>query len=97
MIRTAALLTIPLLLATSGCNQAIAACEDAIKKDLRSPSSYKQISSSSYRSDQRISVTIEYDAANAFNAPIRATAHCTIPIAVDGSPAYSSARIDFET
>lgn len=66
---------IGLLLA--GCSDPnLDACEDALKATLRAPSSYKRIAVNGHW--QGRTYDIEYDAVNAFNAPIRGKGWCNI-------------------
>ena len=91
-MRTLSLLVVSVAL--SGCQyQALSACDEKIKQELRSPSSYTRISADSYESEDVINVSIEYDAANAYGTLIREKAYCRIPKSVDGDPAYNAAYI----
>lgn len=68
-----------MLAACGGPNDAaIEACETFIQERLRSPSTYKRISTNAFIAVDRKSgwVTVEYDAANAFGTPIRDTQIC---------------------
>lgn len=82
MVRSSALALCALAL--PGCSEALDACEDVIKAELRSPATYERVESNVYRFEQEeppyISVTVRYDAANAYGTPIRSLAVCTIPI-----------------
>jgi len=97
MIRTAALIMVPTLLLLAGCSRAVTACEDAIKRELRSPATFEQVQATSYTLENSVSVTIEYDASNAYGTPVRSTAHCTVPFYANGKPAYSSTYVLFQT
>lgn len=77
----------PLILAASlllaGCDQGLAACESHAKSKLRSPSTYRLVSHErstidTGSPDDVVNYTIEYDAANASNAPIRTRALCQV-------------------
>lgn len=74
----------------TGCNEAVTACENVIKRDLRSPSTYERVSADHYRLQNSITVSIEYDAANAYGTPVRETTSCTVPFNADGKPVYSA-------
>lgn len=60
---------------------AITDCEDRIKRDLRSPSTYKRIKADTtdMRDERQIWVSVEYDAANAYGTPIRDSRICKYP------------------
>jgi hypothetical protein len=51
----------------------LVACEQAIQATLKSPSSYKRIKAEG--SDEYI-WSIEYDAVNSYNAPLRGSGNC---------------------
>lgn len=87
-------LVLTALVALGGCQyKALEACDEKIKQDLRSPSSYTRISADSSDSEDVISVFIEYDAANAYGTLVRERVYCRIPKSVDGDPAYNAAYI----
>lgn len=68
--------------APSNEEKLIAECEQWLKERLRAPSSYKRVSATAAIPDEaesRQSVFIEYDAVNAFNAPLREIAQCDFP------------------
>lgn len=93
MTRFAILAIASLVLASCSDSAEVATCEKAIISKLSTPSSYKRVNADEFRADaehpgqpQRFTehrVTIEYDAVNSFNAPIRNTAHCSYRL-VDG-------------
>lgn len=57
----------------------IGKCDDAISKQLVSPSSYKRIDYTHWKdSEGEDSFFIDYDADNSFGAALRGKAHCTI-------------------
>ena len=59
--------------ALAGCSPpSLVACDAAIKSKLRSPSTYQRVSDSGAGEV----VTIEFDAVNSYNAPIRQKATC---------------------
>lgn len=49
-------------------------CDEAIKAQLKAPSTYERISASGPRGSYRI----EYDAANSFGVPLRGQGYCTV-------------------
>lgn len=67
-------------------------CGAYIQSQLRSPSSYKEIA---VQHGER-TVTIEYDAVNAFNAPLRDTETCSFPdeMFTNGGPKFDAVRED---
>ena len=76
-MRTAALAFLVALGAPlSGCvGGETRACDEAIKATLRSPSTFKRLNSGERRADT-MSRRIEYEAVNAFNAPVRGEGEC---------------------
>lgn len=74
----------------AGCSQVpvdgpgIKECEDYVIAKLRSPTTYKRIKASGigipYDAPKYYSVTVEYDAANAYGTPIRETQFCKFPV-----------------
>ncbi|MCJ8158353.1 hypothetical protein [Sphingomonas sp. LaA6.9] len=73
-------------LALGGCDKPeIKICEDFILNKLRSPSTYKRIKASGIKVGEKYSVTVEYDAANAYGAPIRDNQICVFGLK-DGRP-----------
>ena len=69
-------------LALAGCDApGVTECEQHIKEELKAPASYRRIDAVSFSLDTSVVVDIEYDAANSFNAPIRATRHCSFKYA----------------
>jgi hypothetical protein len=88
----------------SGCSMAggqpeVTACEEFIKSALRSPSTFKSVSSKS--SDSKSGdgkgvreIFIEYDAANAFGTPIRGSQICTFDL-VDGKVLNPDVAVTF--
>ena len=63
----------------TGCsNPALKACDTAIKKTLRAPSTYKRVSSTGYSVDAVTTISIEYDADNSFGVPLRGKGLCTV-------------------
>jgi hypothetical protein len=77
-------LILGLLVVLAGCNALdrpeVKDCENYLKGKLRSPSTYKRISTYSYAANGKQHVSIEHDAANAYGTPIRATQFCFYPI-----------------
>ena len=71
-------------------------CESYIQGRLKAPSTYKRVSSTSspMKEGAEYWVSVDYDAANSYNAPIRDTYICRFP-AKDGKPLASS-FIDFD-
>lgn len=60
----------------AGCDSAdLAKCDDAIKATLKAPASYHRVSTDGVSG---AFWTIEYDAVNLYNAPIRAKGTCYI-------------------
>lgn len=80
------ILLVPLLLGSCADDPPIAACEKQLKFKLKAPSTYKRVAASRQSINAQNPsdaghpneewVTIEYDAVNAFNAPIRDTEIC---------------------
>lgn len=87
--------------AISGCSaltqgDEVRVCEAELAKTLRSPSTYSQISASSlpYGDNPRFwSVSIEYDADNAYGTPVRGHYQCMFKAEPDGNV---PAKIDME-
>lgn len=66
-----------LLLAGCGGPPGLAECEKAIKRDLRSPSTYERVSVGiEVAGEKERFFDIEYDAANAYGTPVREDARC---------------------
>lgn len=90
------------LITLSGCSTfdppEVAACEKYLVAKLKAPSTYKRINASSvgvpYAKPTEWDVDIEYDAANAFNTPIRDHQLCQFPLS-NGRP-DTSKYIDFD-
>lgn len=89
------LLILPLIV-LGGCERQAQGCEDAIKRELRSPSTFEVINTywtSPIGPDKtHISVMVEYDAANAYGTPIRSKVWCDVPVH-NGEVQHSEARI----
>lgn len=83
--RMRALITVGLLLALGGCADSfnLGKCDTAIKATLKTPASYKRVSTEGSAG----SYWIEYDAVNLFNAPVRGAGRCTI---VAGEASWSA-------
>lgn len=62
-----------LTLTSCGDSPGLVACEKAIQSKLKAPSSYKRIKADGA---DDLAWTIEYDAVNAFNAPLRGKGRC---------------------
>lgn len=94
------LAAIGMLVALAGCggSPAIKKCEDYIVAKLRSPSTYKRISADGtavpYESPTKYTVVIEYDAVNAYNAPVRDRQVCSYP--VRGRKPVTDIYVDFD-
>jgi hypothetical protein len=73
-------------------------CESRLQTDLASPSSYHRVSVDKYRdmagAMQVETVTVDYDASNAYGATMRGKAICKY-IVKDGEPVIE-ARLSFE-
>lgn len=93
-----ALVLLPIAATACSDRPEIAQCEAFILKKLKAPSTYKRITATGigipYESPKEYSVSIEYDAANAYGVPVRGTQICTYPLK-DGR-ADTSAYIDFD-
>jgi hypothetical protein len=65
----------------------VTSCEQYVQAKLRSPSTYKRVSTATVRLADKggpyQSVMIEYDAVNAYNAPLRDRQLCRFPIKDD--------------
>lgn len=73
MRRWFTLILLPIALA--GCeNPNLTRCDEAIKARLKAPASFKRVSAEG--SDTFW--TIQYDAVNSFNAPLRGRGHCFV-------------------
>lgn len=69
-----------MLFALAGCEDAtLSACDEAVKAQLKAPSTYKRLSADGFASDAKTAMwTITYDANNAFNVPLRGKGQCLI-------------------
>ena len=85
---------LPMLLCSCGGNgyePAIQACEKFIEGSLKSPSTYKRVSANvdqsavMYAGKSTKSVSVSYDAANAFGTPIRAAEICRFEVDQNGA------------
>ncbi len=63
-----------LAFALAGCNSSLAKCDEAIKSQLKSPSSYKRISSDG----SGPLIKIQYDAENSYGVALREKATCFV-------------------
>lgn len=91
LARTLMLLSLVPAVATAGCgkdpgaarsNAMIGECEQFVTSMLAAPSSYKRIGATVRPPDEtlrRQTVILEYDAVNAFNAPLRSSERCDFP------------------
>lgn len=95
-----AVVLLGVLAVLSGCadKPEIKQCEDYIKGKLRSPSTYKRIKAEGvavpFEKPTKYTVSVEYDAANAYGTPVRDTQLCIYPIR-DGKP-VADHYIDFD-
>jgi hypothetical protein len=90
-----AVLAVSTTAALSGCDaledKSIKACESFIKARLRSPSTYKRIDATAYgvviKSEGKNlkTVTVDYDAANAYGTPIRGDQMCSFEVDKGGN------------
>lgn len=73
MRRHLALILLPIALA--GCEDPnLTRCDEAIKARLKAPASFKRVSADGSGGFW----TIQYDAVNSFNAPLRGRGHCFV-------------------
>jgi hypothetical protein len=65
-----------LLAGCSGKTSDLAKCDDALKVQLKAPSTYRRISVAEEYQAEKPRYTITYDAENTFGAPLRSQGLC---------------------